>query len=83
MAHGVPTVCFRSGALQEIVLHEKTGLICEESPEMLAEGINRILQDPGFRNTCGLGARDRFEKFYSKLAVLHRWQKVFGGNIGS
>ena len=30
MAHGVPVVCFRSGALQDIVLHEKTGLICEE-----------------------------------------------------
>jgi glycosyltransferase involved in cell wall biosynthesis len=77
MAHGVPIVCFRSGALREIVLHEKTGLICEESAEMLAEGINRMLQDPGFRNSCSAGARDRFEKSYSKPAVLDRWRQVF------
>ena len=82
MAHGVPIVCFHSGALREIVLHEETGLICEESSEMLAEGINRMLQDPGFRNTCAAGARDRFEKFYSKPAVLYRWQQVFGENVG-
>lgn len=77
MAHGVPIVCFRSGALQEIVFHEKTGLICEESAEVLAEAINRLLRDSGFRNSCGANAREEFEKFYSKPAVLDRWRQVF------
>ena len=77
MAHGVPIVCFRSGALQEIVLHEKSGLICEETSEQLAEGIARVLQDVGFRNACGESARESFNHSYSKPAVLGHWRHVF------
>ena len=62
MAHGVPVVCFRSGALQEIVLHEKTGLICDEGAEPLAQSLNRLLQDTEYRDECSGIARDRFEK---------------------
>src|SRR5436305_7462954 len=60
MAHGIPTVCFRSGALQEIVVHGKTGLVCDEGAEHLAGAMERLLQDAEFRNTCGRGARERF-----------------------
>jgi glycosyltransferase involved in cell wall biosynthesis len=77
MAYGVPIVCFRSGALQEIVLHEKTGLICEETPEQLAEAIDRFLQDAGFRNASGESACERFNGSYSKPAVLGHWRHVF------
>jgi glycosyltransferase involved in cell wall biosynthesis len=77
MAHGVPIVCFRSGALQEIVVHGKTGLICEESFPQLAEAVERFLQDSGFRHACGESARERFNNSYSKLAVLGRWRHVF------
>jgi glycosyltransferase involved in cell wall biosynthesis len=77
MAHGVPIVCFRSGALQEIVLHEKTGLICEEASEQMAEAIERFLQDAGFRTACGEMARASFNNSYSKPAVLGHWRHVF------
>ncbi len=77
MAHGVPVVCFRSGALQEIVLHEKTGLICEEGTEPLAQALNRLLQDTEYRDECSGSARDRFEKAYSKRAVLPGWQQFY------
>jgi glycosyltransferase involved in cell wall biosynthesis len=77
MAHGVPVVCFRSGALQEIVVHTKTGLISEETHEQLADAIEHLLRDPGFRNACAESARERFEYLYSKSAVLSRWRNVF------
>jgi glycosyltransferase involved in cell wall biosynthesis len=85
MAQGVPIVCFRSGAVQEIVLHEKTGWICEETSQQLAEGIARFLQDVGFRNACGESARERFNNSYSKPAVLAHWRHVFeeAGAFGS
>jgi glycosyltransferase involved in cell wall biosynthesis len=78
MAHGVPVVCFRSGALQEIVLREKTGLICDEAAESLAQALNRLLQHAECRDEFGESARDRFEKSYSKRAVLPRWQQFYG-----
>jgi glycosyltransferase involved in cell wall biosynthesis len=77
MAHGVPVVCFRSGALQDIVLHEKTGLICEEGAESLAQGLNRLLQHAECRDEFGESARGGFEKSYCKRAVLPRWQQFY------
>jgi glycosyltransferase involved in cell wall biosynthesis len=82
MAHGVPIVCFRSGALLEIVLHEKTGLICEESPFLLASALDRFLDEPNFRDACGMEAHRRFEREYSSTVVLPRWKKLLRANGG-
>lgn len=80
MAHGVPIVCFRSGALQEIVLHEKTGLICEESAFSLASALNRFLEECEFREACGKGARRRYEQEYSSVVVRPRWAQLLAGD---
>jgi glycosyltransferase involved in cell wall biosynthesis len=79
MGHGVPTVCFRSGALQEIVLHEKTGLICEESASSLASALNRFLEESKFREVCGKEARQRYEQEYSSVVVRPRWAQLLRG----
>ena len=73
MARAVPTVCFRSGALQEVVVHEQTGLVCDESPSSLAFAINRFLNNVEFRNNCGRNAKIRYERLYSSDAVRPRW----------
>lgn len=82
MAHGVPTVCFRSGALQEIVLHEKTGLICEESGSSLASALTRFLEHREFREACGKGARQRYEQEYSSSVVRPRWAQLLRATRG-
>jgi glycosyltransferase involved in cell wall biosynthesis len=78
MSAGVPAVCFRSGALQEIVVHEETGLICEdESPACLAQNLLRFLDDVGFRNRCGKRALEQYEACYSAPQVRERWLPIF------
>jgi len=79
MALGVPTVCFRSGALQEIVVDQETGLICEESTAALADAIRKMLDDEGLRNRCGERAADRYRMLYSKGHVRTRWLEFFIG----
>ena len=76
MALGVPSVCFRSGALQEIVRHEKTGLLCEESPAALAGALNRFLVNPELRATCGEEARRVYEQDYAPSVVHPRWANL-------
>jgi glycosyltransferase involved in cell wall biosynthesis len=76
MAHGVPAVCFRSGALQEIVLHERTGLICDEGAMPLAVALNHLLEDRSFRDQCANEARRRFLTEYSAAVVRPRWETV-------
>ena len=74
MSQEVPTVCFRSGGLQEMVVHEKTGLICEEeTPECLAANIRRFLDDSLFRSSCARGALNRFQELYSDDRIRTRW----------
>lgn len=78
MAQGVPIVCFRSGALQEIVLPEKTGLICEESADAMALALNRFLNDGKFREACATRARQRYDEMYSPAVVRPRWAELLG-----
>jgi glycosyltransferase involved in cell wall biosynthesis len=78
MSVGVPAVCFRSGALQEIVLHEETGLIGKiESPACLAQNLRIFLNDIEFRNRCGRKALERYEAFYSAPRIREQWLPVF------
>ncbi len=79
MALGVPTVCFGSGALQEIVVDRETGLICEESPTALAGAIRKMLDDEDLRNHCGERAADRYRTLYSNDHVRLHWLKFLLG----
>jgi glycosyltransferase involved in cell wall biosynthesis len=74
MAVEVPAVCFRSGALEEVVVHRETGLVCaEESVECLAANLEELVTHPDFRDYCGRNARRRFDKFYSEGPVRRGW----------
>ena len=78
MSQEVPTVCFRSGALQEIVVHGKTGLVCEEeTPECLAANIRMFLDQPRFRSSCARAALSRFEELYSDERLRLLWVEFF------
>lgn len=78
MSTGTPVVCFRSGALEEIVIHERTGLLCaEESAADLARNLSRFLDNADFRNRCGRSARAEFEEKYNNPSVKARWTELF------
>ena len=73
MAVGVPTICFQSGALPEMVLHERTGLICEESVASLSDALNRFLVDKDFRDRCATRAKQRYEELCSPRRMRQSW----------
>jgi glycosyltransferase involved in cell wall biosynthesis len=74
MATGVPTVCFRSGVLPEIVDHGRTGWVCDsESAAALADGIRALLDDPSLRQRLARGAREKYETHYADATVRERW----------
>ncbi len=81
MTAGVPTVCFLSGALPELVINEETGLVCEtESPECLAHAMHRFFDDEEFRDNCGKRARERYKNNYSQERVKALWLELINGN---
>jgi len=77
MSLEIPAVCFRSGALQEIVIHERTGLVCEESPSSMTAAISRFISDSNFRDECAANARARYMRLYSPEVSRERWRDIF------
>jgi glycosyltransferase involved in cell wall biosynthesis len=74
MVAGIPTVCFRSGALEEVVAHGETGLVCDtESAECLAANLEQFIRQPALRDRYGRNARLRFEQHYSEPMVRRYW----------
>jgi glycosyltransferase involved in cell wall biosynthesis len=81
MSLGIPSVCFRSGALEEVMVHGETGLICEdEKPESLAKNIDRLLRDVSLRNSYGEQALKRYRDCYSSVQIKNRWLAALGHN---
>ena len=65
MALGCPPVAARSGAVEDVIEHEKNGLIVEPSPAGLAGGITRVLESEELRRALAGKARSRAEEFSS------------------
>ena len=74
MAAGVPSVCFRSGALQELVVDGETGRVCSvESADALAAGLEALIAQPPVRDLYGRNARLRYERHYSEATLRREW----------
>lgn len=74
MAVGVPTVCFKSGALEEVVAHRETGLVCGvESAKCLAANLEELISRPNLRDLYGRQARLRYQQHYSEETVRRDW----------
>jgi len=83
MSLGKPIVCFRSGALPEIVIHKQIGLICDqENPKALAESIERLLCDRDLRNRYGQNAVGRYREEYSSERIKSYWLRAIKANSG-
>jgi glycosyltransferase involved in cell wall biosynthesis len=79
MAMGVPSVCFKSGALEELIVHRETGLVCgAESAECLAANLEDLIGQPDLRDLCGRNARLRFNRHYSEDIVRRDWLTLLG-----
>ncbi|MEZ5353428.1 MAG: glycosyltransferase family 4 protein [Bryobacteraceae bacterium] len=74
MAMGVPTVCFRSGVLPEVVGDGIAGLVCSQpDPSSLAAAMSRLLQDPHLQQRLSYQARRRWEDHFSPMQARRRW----------
>ena len=77
MSAGAPVVCFRSGALAEIIEHDVTGLICEvESAECLAANLVRLLSNPTKRNEYSRNCLRRYQERYATELIHRKWWAV-------
>lgn len=67
---GTPAVVYPVEGLIESTLHEKTGLIVEEeSPDSLANGIERMIEKPALYEKCRVAAIQKGAEFHWDLIL--------------
>lgn len=72
MAHGLPVVASREGALSEIVVEGHTGLLIVKSDfEGVAAALEKLIRDPKLRAEMGRAGRSRYEQTYQ----LHHFEE--------
>lgn len=70
MASGTPVIASDVGGLQYTVISEKTGLLCPPQDDAaFAQAIDRILENPQWRDQLGQQARKRVEDKFSWSGV--------------
>jgi len=76
MAAGVPVVAVDSGGPQDIVEHERTGILARSGkPEDLAAALTRLLSSEELRHALGQAGRERFMRDYTDVSFRKRFFK--------
>lgn len=63
-------------AVQDMVLHERTGLIAKNTPAALAEALRKLMTDDAYRTTLGQQACQHCVENYSRDTILDQWEAL-------
>ena len=78
MACKTPVVASRVGGILETVVDGETGFLVEPAdPRALADGINRLLRDPGMREEFGRNGRRRVEDHFSWSRIAEQTETMY------
>ena len=78
MAVGLPVVATRTGGVPEVVEDGETGLLVPpRDPDALADGVLRMLNDPGLRYRMGQAGRRRVLDHFSADAMVEGTENIY------
>jgi glycosyltransferase involved in cell wall biosynthesis len=79
MAAGLVPVCLDiAGGVQELVLHEKTGLLVKDRGESFVETITRLSKNTALRQRLASNAKAHVVKNFSLEVATDRWETFCG-----
>ena len=75
---GLPVVAFNTSGMPDVVLHKKTGYLCNPfSPEDLANGIKWVIENINRYKKLGSESRKRAQKLWSDEIIVKKYQKIY------
>ena len=78
MMANIPVIATRSGGIPDTVQHEQTGLLVDEnSPDQIAETIERLIRDPSLAANLASNGREFARKFRSRPASARQFDALF------
>lgn len=84
MAAARAVVASQVGGIPEVITHGQTGLLVPPgSPAHLADAVELLMDDPGYRAKCGQSARLKFEEKHSAQAMAASYARLYESVLGS
>ena len=74
---GIPVVATDVGSVPEVILHNKSGLICSKSNEELIAAIKKLAQSRSLRSNFGKAGRAHALKSFSEKNLISAHKKVY------
>jgi len=79
---GRPVVATRAPGLDQAVVDGETALVVDAEPEALAQGLERVLTEPGLAQRLGTGGRARAEREYSIGTCADAYDAIYRRMVG-
>lgn len=78
MAGAKPMVITAVGENSRVVINEQSGLVVPaRSPEALADGLARLLDDIDLRHRLGAAAQQRFGELFTVQQMVHNYERLY------
>lgn len=77
MSFGTPVVATRRGGIVDVVEDGETGLLVDDDPAAIAEGVARVLDDPEAAAEMGRRGRRRVREAFGWDTILDRLESVY------
>ena len=74
---GIPVVATNVGSVPEVVLHNKSGIICSKSNDNLIAGIKKLAQSKALRTKFGKAGRVYALKSFSEKNLISTHKKLY------
>ena len=75
MASGLVPVCLDiSGGVQELIIHENTGLLVKDRGQSFVDAIARLATDTSLRKRLAANAKEHMAKHFSLNVAADRWR---------
>ncbi|MBN2441420.1 MAG: glycogen synthase [Spirochaetales bacterium] len=78
MACETPVVASKVGGILETVVDGETGILVEPgNPKVIAEAVNKLIDNPGMAQTYGRNGRKRVEDFFSWTSIAEQTETLY------
>ena len=74
---GIPVVATNVGSVPEVVLHNRSGIICSKSNDDLIAGIKKLAQNKSLRSKFGKAGRVHALKSFSEKNLISSHKKLY------
>lgn len=73
---GLPCIATDIPGVDEVVLHEVTGMLIQDTPPALSEALNKLVSSPGLRSRLGTAARKHVLENFTEEQFARAIQRI-------